>query len=110
MLGEYAWFNDNSGGRTHPVGQKNPNGFGLYDMHGNVWEWCSDWYDSKYYEKCKKQGLVTDPQGPGAGSGRVIRGGGWGSNAVSCRSADRNWGTPGSRNDDLGFRLVRIGR
>ena len=59
-LGEYGWFDGNSEGRTHPVGQKRPNGFGLYDMHGNVWEWCWDWYGDGYY----KHSLTDDPTGP----------------------------------------------
>ncbi|MFN0112976.1 MAG: SUMF1/EgtB/PvdO family nonheme iron enzyme [Blastocatellia bacterium] len=110
LLGEYAWFNGNSGSKTHSVGEKKPNQFGLYDMHGNVWEWCSDWYGSGYYAECQWQGVMTDPGGPSAGSGRVIRGGGWADDAVSCRSARRRDGAPVGRGGNLGFRLVRIGR
>jgi len=124
-LGDYAWFGNNSGKaivdavrwweesqdtyadrllgngcENHRVGQKQPNAWGLFDMHGNVWEWCSDWYGD--YAK----GVVTDPQGPSGGSSRVFRGGCWDSSAGGCRSANRARFVPSRRDDRLGFRLA----
>ncbi|MBN2291351.1 MAG: SUMF1/EgtB/PvdO family nonheme iron enzyme [Pirellulales bacterium] len=87
---------------TAPVGQFRPNGFGLYDMHGNVWEWCSDWYDREYYAGSP----TDDPTGPSAGSSRVSRGGGWNAAPGYCRSAYRAGDTPGCRFDVLGFRVA----
>jgi formylglycine-generating enzyme required for sulfatase activity len=107
-LDAMAWYDKNSGSKTHPVGQKQPNAFGLYDMHGNVWEWCEDqWHDS--YNGAPTDGRAwTDISA--TGSDRVFRGGGWGYYAVICRSADRHNGAPGDRGDYVGFRLVRVGR
>ena len=99
-LGEYAWYYENSGETTHPVGEKRPNVWGLYDMHGNVWEWCNDWYGDY------PSGTVTDPTGASSGSIRVDRGGGWNFVAAGCRSADRRRNGPSNRYFDLGFRLV----
>ena len=100
-LGEYAWFYGNSGSETHAVATKKPNSWGLYDMHGNVWEWTSDWYGSL------STSSVTDPTGASSGSYRVIRGGGWSSYAQYLRSAYRNYWEPGNRINNVGFRLVR---
>ena len=102
QLGDHAWFKDNSNRSTHPVGQKQPNGWGLCDMHGNVWEWCRDW-KSDY-----PGGPVTNPKGPPSGSTRVYRGGSWRSKPRSCRSADRfkHIRPPGYRDNRLGFRVV----
>jgi len=101
-LEEYAWHRGNSGRKTHAVGQKEPNAWGLYDMHGNLWEWCQDWYESDYYGKSP----TDDPTGPTAGSQRVIRGGSWNLSPWSCRSADRDGNEPDTRGSALGFRVV----
>ena len=96
-----AWYGDNSGDRTHPVGWKAPNAFGLHDMLGNVYEWVQDWY-GRY-----PGGSVTDPRGPGSGSERVYRGGSCASPARYCRATFRNYDSPGDRFSYLGFRLLR---
>lgn len=101
QLTEYAWYSENSGGKTHPVGQLKPNAWGLYDMHGNVWEWVQDWYAGYSAE------AVPDPQGPSSGSHRVLRGCSWYSGALYCRSAFRNSDAPEDRLNNLGFRLLR---
>ena len=102
-IGKYAWFDKNSAGKTHPVGKKKPNGFGLYDMMGNVFEWCGDWFAVDYYEKSPG----TDPTGPARETElRVIRGGGWTIDAVLLRSAYRNRSRPIDRYDIIGFRVA----
>jgi formylglycine-generating enzyme required for sulfatase activity len=99
-LDDYAWNVGNSGDQTHPVGEKKANAWGLYDMHGNVWEWCSDWY----YENPK--GAFIDPSDPKEGLFRVIRGGGLGLGAAYCRSARRYWSSAVLRDINNGFRLA----
>ena len=100
-LAEYAWYNENSEMRTHPVGEKLPNAWGLYDMHGNVYEFCSDFY---YYYPDDPQ---TDPTGPPNGTYRVYRGGSYANVDMVCRSAFRN-GLIMEKHQNFGFRLVRV--
>jgi formylglycine-generating enzyme required for sulfatase activity len=102
QLEDYAWHVFNSHNRTHEVGTKRPNGWGLYDMHGNIWQWCADWYGKDYYANSPK----VDPQGPNAGEERVLRGGCWLHPPRSCRSACRGMDGPSFRNSHIGFRVV----
>jgi formylglycine-generating enzyme required for sulfatase activity len=106
VLGEYAWYLHNSEGRTHPVGQKKPNAFGLYDMHGNVEEWCNDLFDEEYY----KTSPSTDPENTSTGIFRVLRGGSWwylaGSDESYCRCSARGATYPNMRTEHSGFRVV----
>ena len=101
-LGQYAWYSSSSDGKTHTVGQKKPNAWGLYDIHGNLWEWCADWYGSY------PSGSVTNPMGGQTGSFRVLRGNAWGDPAEVCRSARRYWLHPSNRNNGRGFRIVCV--
>jgi formylglycine-generating enzyme required for sulfatase activity len=96
-----GWYSNNSGSKTHPVGTKQANGWGLYDMHGNAWEWCWDWYGA--YGTAAQ----TDPLGASSGTYRVLRGGGWTSDGQYLRSAYRNYYTPSGRDNNIGFRLLR---
>jgi len=107
-LGEHAWFADNAGNKTHPVGKKRPNAWGLYDMHGNVAEWCNDNFDKNYY----KASPETNPRGPSQGKESVLRGGAWRSGADTLKSSYRLGDNPGFSDaclarDAIGFRCVR---
>jgi formylglycine-generating enzyme required for sulfatase activity len=102
-LTDYAWYGNNSAGTTHPAGLKLPNPWGLYDMYGNVWEWCHDWYDGSVGYP---GGVAVDPQGAAAGSFRAIRGSAFDDYAMNCRSAMRNNYLPFNPNRYIGFRVV----
>jgi formylglycine-generating enzyme required for sulfatase activity len=107
-LEDYAWFESNSNGKPQPVGQKTPNSWGLYDMCGNVWEWCNDFYKVDYYQESPKD----NPRGPETGETKVVRGGAWKFSAESCRSGYRYNEDPGYADvcfgyDIYGFRCVR---
>ena len=101
-LGDYAWCAANSGKKTHPVGQKKPNGYGLYDMAGNVHEWVADWYDKGYYAASPGK----NPGGPDSGTLRALRGGSWTDNVDFLRPAFRNWYYPDGTNVNDGFRCA----
>ena len=103
-LGEYAWYSSNSNSKTHEVGTKKANGFGLYDMSGNVWEWCWNWFTNSYDAEAEGG---SDPTGTSAGSYRVYRGGSWDYNSDGCAVSYRRNGRPNDRYGNLGFRVVR---
>ena len=100
VLSDVAWYADNSGSKTHNVGAKAPNELGIYDMSGNVWEWCQDWKGSY------SSSAQTNPKGPSSGSYRVCRGGSWDGGAGGCRVADRGYDAPDDGDFNLGFRLA----
>ena len=101
-INEVAWYDRNSGKTTHPVGTKAPNELGIYDMSGNVMEWCNDWYSNTYYSVSPS----TNPQGPSSGTARILRGGSWYDFSIYCASAKRNGDQPINRINILGARLV----
>ena len=103
MNPEYAWFDDNSGEHTHPVGTRKPNAYGVYDTPGNVWEWVADWYEKKYYERSP----AKNPKGPAKGEERGLRGGSWYSSERHLTTATRYWSDPHVRNSNFGFRCAK---
>jgi len=105
-LAQVGWYNKNSGNETQEVGLLLPNALGLYDMSGNVWEWCADWFSESWYSECLKKGITQNPEGPKDGGGRVNRGGGYFRGALVCRSAYRGRDGPAIRYGGVGFRLV----
>jgi formylglycine-generating enzyme required for sulfatase activity len=102
-IAEVAWYSSNSNHKTHPVGQKQPNELGIYDMSGNVWEWCNDRYDKNYYKNSPR----NNPQGPKSGNSYVLRGGSWNNYGYYCRVANRDRYSRNLSYYDIGFRFSR---
>jgi len=102
-IGDVAWYDNNSNRKTHAVGEKQPNELGIYDMNGNVWEWCNDWYDKKYYNKSPNH----NPKGADSGSFRIFRGGSWSSYTHNCEVTLRDWHLPNKSFINCGFRIVK---
>ncbi|MBK8429399.1 MAG: SUMF1/EgtB/PvdO family nonheme iron enzyme [Lewinellaceae bacterium] len=102
-LEEVGWYGNNTEKKSYPVGSKKANELGVFDMSGNVWEWCSDWYVEYNLGKI----TINNPQGPEKGDRRALRGGSWLNDANSCRVANRNDNAPTSKGNNLGFRLAR---
>jgi formylglycine-generating enzyme required for sulfatase activity len=100
-LKKVGWYKGNSNNQTQPVGKKEPNAFGLFDLHGNVWEWCLDWHAADYYGKSESK----DPEGPKSGSSRMLRGGSWRSDLDRCRAAYRRGNGPAYRSHYVGVRV-----
>ena len=106
QLVEVGWYRENSGRNSQKVGQLAANELGLYDMSGNLYEWCADWYRGEYYQECYDKGMIAGPRGPVEGDYRVLRGGGWGNDANMCRVAYRGGNEQDGRFNDFGFRLA----